>query len=235
MRARVASVRPFGVFVSLAGGRQQALVHSSQVAEDVRFGRDDDDASRVHALEYFCPPGSEVWVKLAPPDERRGAPGKLAASMRAVDQASGSDLDPDGALFARSSRSGGDRAESDALPELWSVHRATVDSLRPFGAFVRLEGFRRSGLVHASQISDHLALGRDDTDEERVADIGAVLAVGEQVWVKVVEVGQDPERGGPPRIGCSIKLVAQRTGEDLDPTNLKYRPRGSGPQVWVYG
>ena len=31
---------------------------------------------------------------------------------------------------------------------------------------------------------------------------------------------------------CSIKLVDQRSGEDLDPNNLKYRPReGGGPQA----
>ena len=50
------------------------------------------------------------------------------------------------------------------------------------------------------------------------------------MFVKVVDVKQD-ERG--PKIGCSIKLVSQRDGTDLDPHNLKYRPRpeGGGPGV----
>ncbi len=29
-------------------------------------------------------------------------------------------------------------------------------------------------------------------------------------------------------MGCSIKLVSQRDGKDLDPNFLKYRPRGQG-------
>ena len=46
------------------------------------------------------------------------------------------------------------------------------------------------------------------------------------VWVKVVEVDAGGERG--PRIGCSIKLVSQSDGTDMDPANSRYRPRGEG-------
>ena len=47
------------------------------------------------------------------------------------------------------------------------------------------------------------------------------------MWVKVVEVRTD-DPGAPPKIGCSIKLVNQKEGNDLDPHGLKYRPRGEG-------
>lgn len=38
-------------------------------------------------------------------------------------------------------------------------------------------------------------------------------------------MSEDPSGRGP-RIGCSIKLVNQSSGEDLDPQALRYRPRG---------
>lgn len=34
------------------------------------------------------------------------------------------------------------------------------------------------------------------------------------------------ERG--PKVACSIKLVDQREGTDLDPHNVKWQPRGEG-------
>lgn len=233
MRARVVSVRPFGVFVALPKSRLQALVHHSQVAEEVQFGKGDSDEARIHALEYFCPRASEVWVKITGSREGEGgAAPKLSSSMRAVNQDTGEDLDPTGALIDNGG-GGANANATDEVPTVGSIHRGTVQSIRPFGVFVRLEGFRRQGLVHASQISDHLFLGRDDTDEEKAAEIGAVLAVGEPVWVKVVEVDENSERGGPPRIGCSIKLVSQRDGTDLDPGNAKYQPRGSTREARV--
>ncbi len=38
---------------------------------------------------------------------------------------------------------------------------------------------------------------------------------------QVVEVAPDEARGGF-KIGCSIKLVNQASGEDLDPTNMRW-------------
>ncbi|KAL6779060.1 hypothetical protein ACKKBF_B18930 [Auxenochlorella protothecoides x Auxenochlorella symbiontica] len=230
--ARVVSVRPFGAFVELDGFRRQGLVHHTQVAEDVRFTREDDDAARVHAMEFFLPPGERVWVKV-----QAHAPGpgpgqtRLSCSTRAVSQEDGTDLDPEGRLLSVPGGGGtggggqGGAPQSDLPPELDSVHRGTVQSIRPFGVFVQLEGFRKYALVHSSQISDHLFFGKEDTDEDKVREMGEVLAVGEAVWVKIVEVGED-ERG--PRVSASIKLVSQRDGTDLDPNGLKYKPRGAG-------
>ena len=98
----------------------------------------------------------QVWVKVTEvADDGRGGT-KLGCSMRAVDQETGQDLDPDNSLALRSR--GGGRGEgrggplSDDPPRLGSIHRATVASLRPFGAFVRLDGYRSNGLVHVFQV-----------------------------------------------------------------------------------
>lgn len=40
-----------------------------------------------------------------------------------------------------------DDSGTDELPPLYSIHRATVQSVRPFGMFVKLEGYRKNGLV----------------------------------------------------------------------------------------
>jgi hypothetical protein len=41
---------------------------------------------------------------------------------------------------------------------------------------------------------------------------------------------EDPGSGRGPKIGCSIKLVDQTSGEDLDPNGLRFKPRGeAGP------
>ncbi len=35
-------------------------------------------------------------------------------------------------------------------------------------------------------------------------------------------MGEDDGSGRGPKIGCSIKLVDQKTGEDMDPNGLRY-------------
>ena len=46
-------------------------------------------------------------------------------------------------------------------PPLHSVQKGRVVSVRPFGLFVRMEGFARDGLVHMSQVSDDLTFQRE--------------------------------------------------------------------------
>ena len=41
-------------------------------------------------------------------------------------------------------------------------------------------------------------------------------------------MGEDDGSGRGPKIGCSIKLVDQSSGEDMDPNGLRYKPRGEG-------
>ena len=82
--------------------------------------------------------------------------------------------------------------------------------------------------MHRSQISQYLDVPRDVDDEEKISIISGVVAEGDDVWVKVVDV--ERQDGGPPRVSLSMKNVDQGTGEDLDPNNLSYDPpfRGRG-------
>ena len=151
-RARVERVRPFGVFVSLPGVTRHGLVPANAVSEDMRFGREDSDEAKVQALEWACAPHSDVWVKLIAvgEDEQRGGL-KLTCAMNVVDQATGADLDP-GNTRAALGRPPGGPPQSEELPPVGSVHRAVVQDIKPYGIFVSLPGFRRSGLVHSSQV-----------------------------------------------------------------------------------
>ena len=44
----------------------------------------------------------------------------------------------------------------EGAPEINSVHKSEVASIKPFGVFVRLEGYRTNGLVHVSQVIQYL-------------------------------------------------------------------------------
>ncbi|CAI5514846.1 unnamed protein product [Closterium sp. Naga37s-1] len=136
-----------------------------------------------------------------------------------------------------------DREGSDAVPALYSIHRATVHSIRPFGMFVRLDGHRKHGLVHLSHVSDYEVAKRDDTDDAKVEALKGVAAEGEQVWVKVIslkdETGADvidttPGLPGSAniRVGCSMKVVSQTDGADRDPSNQRIGGGQGGGSKW---
>lgn len=58
-----------------------------------------------------------------------------------------------------------------------------------------------------------------------------VYGVGDQVWVKVVDIQENPgNERAPYKIGCSIKLVSQADGGDLDPGKQKNQLRN--PLQW---
>ena len=69
------------------------------------------------------------------------------------------------------------------------MHNAEVVSLRPFGAFVRLDGFRSNGLVHISQMANRFVSSADE-----------VVREGEQVKVLVLSTSNN-------KISCSMKQV----------------------------
>ena len=52
-RAKVQSIRPFGVFVALQGYRRHGMVHSSQVSNELSLTREDEDDAKVKAMEFF--------------------------------------------------------------------------------------------------------------------------------------------------------------------------------------
>lgn len=75
------------------------------------------------------------------------------------------------------------------------VMEGTVETLKDYGAFVRLEN-GLSGLVHVSQISD-----------KRVTTPAKVLKEGETVKVKVIAIKDG-------KLSLSMKALLERSGED---------------------
>ena len=214
----IKTIRPFGCFVSIQGYRRDVLIHHSALSDEIKLDRSDDDDSKVKAMEFFFPTSTQVFVKITGVEEQ----GKVNGSIRAVDQETGLDLghDPGG-------RNGGGAKLQDEPPEVGSIHKATVKRIEAYGVFVQLEGYRRQGLVHASQVSSYLSFSREDPDEVKKAELAGVVAIGDMIWIKVVEVDDDGSGRGV-KIGCSLKVVDQTTGEDLDPTGLRYKPRREG-------
>ncbi|MCI7814695.1 MAG: S1 RNA-binding domain-containing protein [Lachnospiraceae bacterium] len=80
--------------------------------------------------------------------------------------------------------------------EIGLVTEGTVDSIQPYGAFVKL-GNGLSGLVHISQIS-----------EKRIKSPSAVLKVGDTVKVKVIDVKDG-------KLSLSMKAVNDVAAEEI--------------------
>ena len=68
-----------------------------------------------------------------------------------------------------------------------------------------------------------------DTDESKIESLRQVVTEGDSVYVKVLSTHD--ENTGELKIACSMKLVRQSDGHDLDPTNLQVQResnRGAG-------
>lgn len=100
---------------------------------------------------------------------------------------------------------------SEPYPELYSIHHGRVATVKDFGAFIELPGYKRNGLVHKSQISNHA-----------VEDAQEVLERNEKVWVKVVSIEESEQR-----LGLSMKYVSQGDGTDLDANHVQASMEGS--------
>ena len=108
---------------------------------------------------------------------------------------------------------GGGRGMRDQpvrYPDLYSIFHGIVATVKDFGAFIELPGYRKNGLVHKSHMSQH-----------PVEDASQVVAKGEKVWVKVIKVDEAEER-----IGLSMKYVSQGDGRDLDANNVQLSMEG---------
>ncbi len=55
-------------------------------------------------------------------------------------------------LTHASSRLAAAGPQRDEPPEEGTIHRATVKRIEAYGVFVQLDGFRKHGLVHSSQV-----------------------------------------------------------------------------------
>ncbi|XP_051527424.1 nucleolar protein of 40 kDa [Myxocyprinus asiaticus] len=94
----------------------------------------------------------------------------------------------------------------DGLPPMYSILKGEVVSVTAYGAFVKITGYRKQGLVHKSEMSAC-----------RVENPAEIVDVGEQVWIKVI--GREIN-GDKVKLSFSMKAVNQGTGRDLDPNNV---------------
>lgn len=94
----------------------------------------------------------------------------------------------------------------EGLPPMYTIAKGEVVSVQTYGAFVRLPGYKKEGLVHVSEMS-----------ASRIENASEIVDVGEQVWIKVI--GREI-RGDKVKLSFSMKAVNQGTGRDLDPNNV---------------
>ncbi|XP_012689834.1 nucleolar protein of 40 kDa [Clupea harengus] len=94
----------------------------------------------------------------------------------------------------------------DGVPDLYSILQGEVVSVTTYGAFVKVQGYYKQGLVHVSEMSAC-----------RVENPAEIVDVGEQVWIKVI--GREIE-GEKIKLSFSMKAVNQGSGKDLDPNNV---------------
>jgi len=94
-------------------------------------------------------------------------------------------------------------------------------SIKAFGAFVQLEGHRRQGLVHISQLAS-----------QRVESTADVVGEGDKVKVKVLAIEGE-------KISLSMKAVDQQTGADLGgdvaPRRVKRRDDDEDVSTMTWG
>lgn len=94
----------------------------------------------------------------------------------------------------------------ETLPELYDVFQGEVAAVTEYGAFIKIPGCRKQGLVHRT----HMSACQVDKPSEMVD-------VGDKVWVKLIgrEMKDDKLK-----LSLSMKVVNQGTGKDLDPNNV---------------
>lgn len=100
----------------------------------------------------------------------------------------------------------GRRDSLDDLPDLYTIFRGEVVAVTEYGAFVKIPGYGKQGLVHRT----HMSSCRVDKPSE-------IVDVGDKVWVKLIgrEIKDDKVK-----LSLSMKVVNQGTGKDLDPNNI---------------
>jgi small subunit ribosomal protein S1 len=91
--------------------------------------------------------------------------------------------------------------------EVGAVMKGTVDSLKPYGAFIALEN-GLSGLLHISQISS-----------QRIKHPGAVLKEGQEVRVKIISTADH-------KISLSMKALAEEEAEAEAEDTFGYKEEG---------
>lgn len=91
--------------------------------------------------------------------------------------------------------------------EVGAVMNGTVETLKPYGAFVALEN-GLTGLLHISQIST-----------QRIKHPGAVLKEGQEVRVKILSTADN-------KISLSMKVLAEEAAEAESHSTYDYKEEG---------
>nr|XP_010308144.1 PREDICTED: nucleolar protein of 40 kDa [Balearica regulorum gibbericeps] len=94
----------------------------------------------------------------------------------------------------------------EALPELYAIFQGEVATVTEYGAFIKIPGCRKQGLVHRT----HMSSCRVDKPSE-------IVDVGDKVWVKLIGKEMKDDKL---KLSLSMKVVNQGTGKDLDPNNV---------------
>ncbi|XP_053942342.1 zinc finger CCHC domain-containing protein 17 isoform X1 [Cuculus canorus] len=94
----------------------------------------------------------------------------------------------------------------EALPELYAIFQGEVAAVTEYGAFIKIPGCRKQGLVHRT----HMSSCRVDKPSE-------IVDVGDKVWVKLIGKEMKDDKL---KLSLSMKVVNQGTGKDLDPNNV---------------
>ncbi|XP_078422732.1 zinc finger CCHC domain-containing protein 17 [Cetorhinus maximus] len=92
LQGEVASVTEYGAFIKIPDCKRQGLVHKSHMS-----------ASRVDNPSEIVDVGERVWVKIIGKEVKDGKV-KLSLSMKAVNQGSGKDLDPNNVALDQDER-----------------------------------------------------------------------------------------------------------------------------------
>ncbi|NWV09541.1 NO40 protein, partial [Ptilonorhynchus violaceus] len=94
----------------------------------------------------------------------------------------------------------------EPLPELYSIFQGEVATVTDYGAFIKIPGCRKQGLVHRT----HMSSCHVDKPSE-------IVDVGDKVWVKLIGKEMKDDKL---KLSLSMKVVNQGTGKDLDPNNV---------------
>lgn len=94
----------------------------------------------------------------------------------------------------------------EPLPELYAIFQGEVAAVTEYGAFIKIPGCRKQGLVHRT----HMSSCRIDKPSE-------IVDVGDKVWVKLIGKEMKDDKL---KLSLSMKVVNQGTGKDLDPNNV---------------
>nr|PIL97559.1 S1 RNA binding domain-containing protein [Toxoplasma gondii COUG] len=98
-------------------------------------------------------------------------------------------------------------------PQSTDIHKGVVKKLQSYGAFVKVPDLDKEGLLHISRISD-----------QRVENVEDILAVGQEVWVKILS----QEDG---KLRLCMKSVNQHDGSERESLRQSFIHRGEGGGV----